>query len=256
MTSARQAIATPARAFVTRLLDLALPPICLSCGIHVDRHRMLCPKCWAGVDFITPPLCDRLGVPLPFDSGERAVSAAALAAPPDYGRARAVAAFDGVMRDLVHGLKYRDRPEGCRLFAQWMAVAGAELLEEADVLVPVPLHWSKLWARRFNQSALIAREISKATDVPALLNVLRRVKRTPSQVGLSPGQRRRNVRGAFIVPDHLAGTFAGRHVLLIDDVITTGATADACARSLRAAGARAVDVLALARVTDPTRPTV
>ena len=256
MSSARHAIASPARALLTRLLDLALPPICLSCGVHVDRHRMLCPGCWSQVDFITPPLCDRLGVPLPFDSGERAVSAAALAAPPVYDRARAAAAYDGVMRDLVHSLKYRDRPEGCRLFAQWMCLAGADVLEEADVLVPVPLHWSKLWARRFNQSALIAREISKSTGLPLLPHVLRRSKRTSSQVGLSLDQRRRNVRGAFIVPDQLSGKVAGRHVLLIDDVITTGATADACARSLRAAGAHAVDVLALARVTDPMRPTV
>jgi ComF family protein len=146
---------------------------------------------------------------------------------------------------------YGDRHEGVALFGRWMATAGAELLDDADVIVPVPLYRSRLWSRRFNQSAMLARAVSRLSGVPVDNFLLARVKRTPSQVGLSPAQRRRNVAGAFRVLRPRA-ELAGKHVVVVDDVITTGATADACARVLKRGGAARVDVLALARAVEPT----
>ncbi len=237
-----------------KVADFILPPLCLVCRGSVQGYGGLCARCWSGVDFIEPPRCDRLGIPLPFPSDELVVSASALADPPVYDRARAVARYDGVMRELIHALKYGDRHEGVALFARWMVHAGADVIEGADIIVPVPLARLRLWSRRFNQAALLARAIGKAASIPDRPFALKRIRRTPSQVGLSARQRRRNVAGAFRVPECWIRDVADRNVLIIDDVITTGATANACARTLKRAGAARVDVLALARVVDPLTP--
>ena len=237
-----------------KLADFVLPPLCLVCRSSVLGHGGLCAECWPGIDFIEPPRCDVLGIPLPFPSGETVVSAAALANPPEYDRARAVARYDGVMRDLIHGLKYGDRHEGVKLFSRWMAHSGADILEDADLIIPVPLARVRLWSRRFNQSALLARALSHAGNITDNPFALMRTRRTASQVGLSTEQRKQNVAGAFRVPEHHRAAIAGRNILLIDDVITTGATANACAIALKRAGAARVDVLALARVVDPLTP--
>ncbi len=230
--------------------DLVMPPLCLSCHAPLTSHDALCPACWAKVDFIRAPLCDRLGLPMPFETGGTMVSAAAIADPPEYDRARAVARFDDVMRDLVHDLKFRDRHDARRLFGRWLVEAGAELLTSADVIVPVPLTRWRLFGRRFNQAAILADELARATRIPAEPLALLRTRRTQPQVGLTRVQRRKNVAGAFAVASARAGRIAGASVLLVDDVITTGATARACARALKRAGAARVDVLALAMVTD------
>jgi len=231
------------------LADLIVPPVCLTCEKPLAAHDALCAACWSQIEFIRPPLCDRLGVPLPFDVGGPAVSAAATAAPPDYDRARAVARFDGVMRTLVHDLKFRDRHEVTRLLGRWLAEAGAELLRDADLIVPVPLSRWRLLGRRFNQAAVLGREVSRWSGVRFAPMALARKRRTPPQVGLSRQQRRDNVAGAFAVADPNA--LAGAKVVIVDDVITTGATVGACARALKRAGVGRVDVLALAMVTDP-----
>ena len=233
-------------------VDLMLPPVCLACHEPLAAHAALCAQCWQRIDFIREPLCDRLGLPLPYGGGEVTLSAAASRRTPDYGRARAVARFDGVMRDLVHRLKYSDHHELLDLFAPMLRGAGHELLARADCLVPVPLHPWRLWQRRFNQAAMLAERLSRITGLPAEHGALRRVKRTVSQVNLSWRERRRNVDAAFAVSPRWVERVQGRHVLLIDDVITTGATVEACARILKEAGACEVDVLALALVADDT----
>lgn len=230
--------------------DVLVPPVCVACHVTMTRHDTLCPDCWRGIDFIRPPLCDRLGIPMPFDVGGIMVSAAAAADPPVYDRARAVARYDAVMRRLVQDLKFRDMHHGRRLFGRWLREAGADLLADADVVVPVPLsRWRLAW-RRYNQSAVLAAEVARLSERPYCPAALKRTRRTRPQPGLSRAQRIENVRAAFAVPAARKADVSGRAVLLVDDVITTGATIAACARALKSAGARRVDVLALALVTD------
>jgi len=230
------------------LADLLVPPLCLSCHVPLAADDGLCAACWSGIAFIETPVCPVSGLPFAYDPGEGILSAAALAEPPPYTRARAVMAYDDASRKLVSRFKYGDRMESAPVFARWMARAGAELLVEADLIVPVPLHLSRLRQRRFNQAAEIARRLAELSDVPCALRVLERAKATRAQVGLSREGRRRNVAGAFRVAEAREGEIAGRHVVLIDDVITTGATANGCTRALLKAGAASVSVLALARV--------
>lgn len=241
-------------ASVTRqLVDVVVPPVCLACQRPLGSLDALCATCWRQVRFIRPPLCDRLGIPMPYDTGGSIVSAAALANPPDWDRARAATHFEHVVRDLVHKLKYQDRHDPCRLFARWITSAGADILRGADVLVPVPLHRWRLLSRKFNQAALLANEVSRLTGVPRDPLLLRRRKPTPSQVGLTAAERQRNLSGAFEIPKSMRARIDGKRVVLIDDVITTGSTMGACARVLRRTGAAQVDVLAVAMVTDETR---
>ena len=230
--------------------DIIVPPCCLVCRTPLGAHHLLCAPCWREVHFIRPPLCDVLGIPLPFDTGERAVSAGALARPPTYDRARAAAHFSGAMRTLVHQFKYADRHDGRALFGRWLAEAGRELLAGVDVIAPVPLTRWRLLSRRFNQAAILAQELARQTGLRLDPRLLHRTRFTKTQVSLTHDQRRRNVAGAFSVPRSRRAALQGRNVLLVDDVITTGATVEACARALKRAGAAHVDVLALALVTN------
>lgn len=229
------------------------PSLCLACHNRTAAHDALCAGCWQNVAFITPPLCHRLGLPLPFGGEGLQISAAAAADPPPYERARAAAVFDGVVRELVHGFKYGDRHETRRLLGRWMTQAGNELLSDADLLVPVPMTRRRLIRRQFNQAALLARKISRSSGVPFDPFVLVKTKSTPTQVGSSAAQRTANVAGAFAVAPAMRDRVADRNIIVVDDVITTGATVGACARALRAAGARRIDVLAAAIVADPRR---
>jgi ComF family protein len=230
--------------------DLVLPPVCLACNEPLGTHDALCPDCWRGIDFIRAPLCDRLGLPMPFDAGGLMVSAAAVADPPPYDRARAVARYSGIMRDLIHALKYRDRHDARRLFGHWLVEAGSVLVREAEIVVPVPLGRWRILARRFNQAAILGREVARITGLAYAPTALSRTRATRAQVGLTRGQRRENVAGAFAVPVREGAAVRGRNILLVDDVVTTGATVGACAGALKRAGAARVDVLALALVTD------
>jgi ComF family protein len=248
VTPAQRTVALARRA-LTACADLIVPPCCLVCRTRIGAHHLLCPACWREVHFIRPPLCDVLGIPLPFDVGERSVSAAALARPPAYDRARAVAHFSGAMRTLVHQLKYADRHDARTLFGRWLAQAGGDLLPGIDMIVPVPLSRLRLFMRHFNQAAVLAAELARHTGVRMQPVVLRRTRWTKSQVGMTRDQRRRNIQGAFTVPRARRAEVAGHNVLLVDDVVTTGATVEACARALKRAGAARVDILALALVT-------
>jgi len=231
-----------------RVLDLLLPPRCLACGVEVVRPGALCPACWDEVSFIAPPYCALCGYPFEFDPGPDALCAACLREPPAFDRARAVMRYDARGRALVLGFKHGDRTEGAPSYAAWLARAGAELLADAELLAPVPLHWRRQFARRYNQAALLAGALARHDGVPLVPDLLRRRRATPSQGHLSAAARARNVAGAFAVDPARAAGLKGRRVLLIDDVLTTGATAAACAAALRRAGAAGVDVLVLARV--------
>lgn len=228
--------------------DLALPAQCLACQRPVARLGGLCSICWGSLRLIEKPYCPRLGIPFAFDLGPNVLSAEAIADPPPFDRARAVAAFDDVARKLVHGLKYRDRTELAGWMGAWMARSGGELCDDCDVVVPVPLHRWRLWLRRFNQSAVLAEAVARISGTPLAPMALRRVRATAQQVGLSASERDRNVRGAFRVGATQKRAIAGRRVLLVDDVFTTGATVNAATRALLRGGASAVDVLVFARV--------
>jgi ComF family protein len=236
-------------------LDLALPPLCPACREPVEG-RGLCPACWSKLSFITRPYCERLGIPFVYDPGPGILSMEAIADPPAYHRARAAVRFDDVARALVHALKYGDRLDLAPMMGRWVSQAGRELLAEADALVPVPLHWRRLWARRFNQSAMLAAAIAKESGVPIAAGALKRVKPTVQQVGLSRTERAQNVQGAFRVPPEGNAVVRGRRLVLVDDVLTSGATVDGCARALLRAGAANVDVLIFARVAEAIRTSI
>jgi ComF family protein len=228
--------------------DLALPPQCLACDRHVARLGGLCAVCWGGLRLIERPYCEQLGIPFAYDLGPGALSAEAIADPPPFQRCRSVAHFDEVARTLVHGLKYRDHVELARWMGGWMVRAGSDVIAEADLIVPVPLHRFRLWTRRFNQSAALAQVVAAGSGKRFAPRALRRVKATAQQVGLSASERDANVRGAFRVMPEDRPEIAGRRVLLVDDVYTTGATVKAATRALLRGGAGAVDVLCFARV--------
>jgi ComF family protein len=232
-------------------LDTLYPPTCLACRAATAAHGALCPRCWSAMRFIERPFCERLGTPFEQDLGDGLLSPQAIADPPVFARARAVARFeDGPARKLVHRLKYSDRAEIVRPMARWMARGGADILADADLIAPVPLHPLRLWRRRFNQAAMLAREIARLTGTSCDAGALMRVKATPSQVGLSRAQRAENVQGAFRAAP--GAQVRGRKIALIDDVLTSGATANAAARVLLRAGASRVDVLVFARVVTGT----
>jgi len=230
-------------------LDAIYPPTCLACRTATAETGALCPQCWRQMRFIERPFCDRLGTPFEQDLGPGLLSPQAIADPPVFTRARAVARFeDGPARQLVHRLKYSDRGELAKPMGRWMARAGADILAGADALAPVPLHPLRLWTRRFNQAAALAHAISGETGAPCEPFLLSRVKATRSQVGLSRAQRADNVQGAFRAPAEAQARLKGRRIVLVDDVLTSGATANAAARALLRGGAAQVDVLVFARV--------
>lgn len=234
-------------------LGLVYPPTCTGCGAATAQPHALCAACWSGLRLIERPFCERLGTPFALDIGVGTLlSPRAMAEPPVYGRARAVALYDGTARDLVHRLKYGDRLDLGRTMARMMAAAGRELLDETDLIVPVPLHALRLWRRRFNQSALLARAIGRFADKPCDLRALARVRATRPQVGLTRNQRALNLQGAFRVPEAARPRIAGRRILLIDDVTTSGATGNAAARALLRGGAAGVDLLTFATVATET----
>src|SRR5258705_10231340 len=248
----RARVAAPFRAFFGRALDVALPTLCPACREPVGGNG-LCAPCWSKLTLIAPPYCERLGIPFAYDPGPGVLSMQAIVDPPAYHRARAAVRYDDIARALVHALKYGDRIDLAPTMGRWMARAGRELLKDADAIIPVPLHWRRLWARRFNQSALLAQALSRETGVAVADTALKRVKATAQQVGLTQSERAQNVQGAFRVPPDRKALVAGRRVVLVDDVLTSGATSDACARALLRAKAAQVDVLVFARVVDTHR---
>ncbi|MEM9206886.1 MAG: ComF family protein [Pseudomonadota bacterium] len=181
-----------------------------------------------------------------FDIAPELADFARTTSPAPYRKARAAAVFGETARELVHLLKYRDRHDCAPVMAQLMERAGLEMIESADVIIPVPLHFSRLLARRYNQSELLSRHISKRTGCASDSSLLKRKRATKPQVSLRGSERRTNVEDAFAVPDHHLSTVRGKRILLVDDVFTTGATVNACTRALLQAGVYRVDVLVFA----------
>lgn len=231
------------------LLNAVLPPQCLACSTVVDTPGHLCGTCFGRFTFITPPHCGICGLPLDQAVTEDLICGACVVERPAYGMARAAFIYDAHSRPLVLKLKHGDRTDMAVHLARWLQRAGREALEAADVIVPVPLHRWRLLMRAYNQSALLARALGQLSGKPVIADALTRTKVTVPQGGLSRAERRRNVAKAFSV--RAPADVAGKRVLLVDDVLTSGATANACAVTLFHAGAAAVDVLALARVPNP-----
>lgn len=239
-----------ARALMRGGMNTVLPPHCGACDAPVDVPGRLCADCWSKVGFIVAPCCARCGTPFEIAAEAGAICAACFRAPPGYRRARAAILYRSVGRDLILALKMADRTWIAPVLAGWMASAGAELLGDADMIAPVPLHRWRLLSRRFNQSALLAAAVSRESGTAWIPNLLVRARATKLQARLSAIERRKNVRGAFRLRRRHAELVKDKSILLIDDVITTGATAEACVRALVLGGAAGVDVLTLARTLD------
>ena len=232
----------------TWLLDFALPPRCAGCGTIVSAVDSFCADCWTHIEFLGSGGCRTCGLPLQATDAE--LCAICLARPPRIDRTRAAVAYDEVSRGLALRLKYGRKVAVAKTMARYMAPL-IESRGSDTLLVPVPLHRRRLWQRGFNQSAIVARELSRQTGLANNVTALKRIKPTPPLKGLSLQQRRRAVAGAFKVGDRTA--FAGRTVVLVDDVLTTGSTANACARELRRAGASRIELISWARVVRPGR---
>lgn len=235
------------------VLDTLLPPHCLTCEAPVERQGTQCGDCFRLLTRVTAPFCACCGVPFIHagQAGAGGLCPACLARRPAFAAARAALRYDPGAQRLVLPFKHADRPELAGPLAAMMARAGAELLGRADLLAPVPLHWRRLLTRRYNQAALLAGRLAAISGVPCVPDLLRRSRATPPLGDRGAVERAALLNGAFRLTPAGARRVAGRRVLLVDDVMTSGATAEACARALLAAGATVVEVLAAARVPDP-----
>lgn len=239
------------RSFLAHAADLVWPPRSLASDVIVDRPGSIEAAKWIKLTFLGAPCCACCGFPFETETEAVALCGACLADRPVFETARAALAYDDVVRKMVLDLKRGGRRDGLAAFGGWMARAGAAALAEADFLAPTPLHWTRLLERRFNQSAWLAQAVGRASGRPVIVDALVRRQRRRSQGGLTASQRRRNVEGVFGVAPRSAARVAGRIVVLIDDVFTTGSTAEACAKALMRAKAAKVHVLTLARVVRP-----
>ncbi len=238
-------------------LDFLFPPLCVSCGTRISEPYALCSECWREVSFVDGTVCMRCGLPFEIDPGENTVCAACYAAPCVFDCARSILRYDEASKRLILGFKHGDRLERAPALIGWLGRIGRAIVEDADFVVPVPLHRSRLWHRRYNQSAILAQGIARSFGKIYAPLLLSRVRRTASQGSMpSATARRRNVAGAFKVSERGRCEIRGKSVLLLDDVYTTGATLNACASVLRRAGVGPINVLTLARVVRDRSDTI
>ena len=234
------------RGAVRGALDFALPPRCPACGVITAQPHRFCLACWQSLAVLGEPCCARCGLPFDYGSGDDVECGRCLAEPPRFDRLRAAVAYGEIARKVALKLKYSGRPGVAATLAGLMA---RHLAPGDDaLLVPVPLHRWRIWKRGYNQSALIAAALSQRSGIPVALDALRRIKATPPLRGLGRRERALTVRGAFKVAEAGKGAVAGRRVILVDDVFTSGATAGACAGALKRGGAAFVEILCWARV--------
>ena len=232
-----------------KTLNIILPPRCAGSGAVVDAPGMVSPAFWSALSFIDAPFCDTCGVPFGFGSTVGTLCAACIDEEPEFTRARSAVVYNDASRKLVIDFKYGDRLHAVQTFVPWLARAGAEMIKDCDVIIPVPLHYSRLWQRRFNQSAILGEMLAKRSNRDFAPDALIRQRHTVKQKGLSRKERHANVRGAFAVDEKQAAGLTGKNILLVDDVFTSGATLNECARILKKSGAAQVYVLTIARVT-------
>lgn len=231
----------------SRALDVAFPPRCPSCEAAVEVDGNFCPACFGQLRLIAPPVCACCGIPFPADLGEGALCPECLATPPAFDTVRAVMVYDRISAPLVSALKFHDQWAGLARYGAMMKASATAQLAHCDLIVPVPLHWHRLLKRRYNQAALLAYRLAEETGLPCRLDILKRTRATRPQMRLDRAMRLKNVRHAFALNARATAAVADKTILLVDDVVTTGATVEACAALLKHAGARAVHVLALAR---------
>lgn len=239
-------IASAAKTGLTQVADVIWPGRSLISG--EPARSALTAEDFAALHFITGALCYRCGRPQLLDLGEAASCAACLTRPPPWDRARAALVYDDISRIPILALKRAGRRDGLKVMANWMAAAGPDILSEADLILPVPLHYRRLVQRGYNQAGWLATTLGRATSTPVSHTALIRTRATPSQAGLGPRARHANVAGAFRIQATKKPLIAGKHVILIDDVMTTGATLRAATKAVSAAGAAGVDIITLARV--------
>ncbi len=236
-------------AVLHQALDILLPPRCIATGEIVDKQGMISPKFWSELVFIDNPMCAVCGLPFSLPMAVGGLCASCLDHEPRFDKARSCVIYNDASRKIILNFKYGDRLHSIHTFLPWMERAGAELIAESDIILPVPLHRKRLWSRRFNQSALLAQALARHSGKLYAPDTLLREKFTPPQKGLNRKERNDNVKNAFLVSPRHAARIKNKNILLIDDVFTSGATLDACTRTLKDAGAGNVYVLTIARVT-------
>ncbi len=250
MTSFFKQFVSVSRSAMRPFWDILMPPLCLGCDAPITENQTLCATCWKAIHFINEPFCPCCGAPFDSPMGEGALCSVCLETPPSYASARSVFLYDEASKPLVLRFKHGDQLHGLPLFAQWLARTGESFWPDAadgvDGIMPIPLHRWRLLKRRYNQSALLAIALGRLVRKKVLVDALVRTRPTPPQGHFSRKQRLLNVRGAFALRRGV--DVRGLKLVLVDDVLTSGATVSECARILLAAGAARVDVLTLARV--------
>ena len=241
---------------LAQIIDFILPPRCIVSGEMVDQQGMISSAAWADLNFISAPQCNRCGLPFDFDTGEEkegTICGACLKEPPIFDKARAALVYDDASRNIILAYKHADQTQSVPSFITWLNQAGSEMLARADYLVPVPLHRWRILRRRFNQSALMAQYLSESTKIPCLLEAVHRKHATVTQGHLQVSERKKNVKNAFALNPKCVEQIRNKHIILIDDVYTTGATITECTKVLLKGGAASVNILTLARVVKPVR---